>query len=156
MVIKELQEILESQFLLAESILHATRELTVSLVEDNLSKIMRRNEELEDLAEEMQSLEEKRIAGLARAIKSLGLEQEPTLRELAEEVALPDDLRQAASKLRKKFQELQEQNRLNELLLKQSVYYNQKMQMAINQGSNYQPDGKLEQKKGSSLLDRSV
>ncbi len=156
MIVNELQGILKEQLLLAETTLNAIRELSVSLVEDNLSKIMRRNEDLETLAEKMQSLEEKRIPILTEVAKALDLEQELTLKQLASVTSLSEEFRQVAKDLWEKLQEIQEQNKLNEMLLKQSMYYNQKMQIALNQGSNYQPDGKLEHKKGSSLLDRSI
>lgn len=154
--INNLQNILGEQLQLTEKLLMTVKAQTDSLVEDNLSKMMRQNEELEALSDEMQSVEEQRLIATAELAEALELEQGPTLQELAEEPRLPEEFRQIAATLWERLQQLKEQNELNEMLLKQSMLYNQKMQLAFNQKGTYQPDGKLEQRKISSLLDHSI
>lgn len=154
--VSELHEILTEEVQLVKKLLNTAIEQSEALVTDNLSKLMKQNEELEVLAEKLQPLEDKRVIGLLELTKTLELEQEPSLRELALESSLPEEFRQVAKELWELLQKLREQNELNEMLLKQSLHYNQKMQLALNHGGTYQPDGKLEQRKASSLLDHSI
>lgn len=154
----ELNDILSEQLECVTSLLNLAREETAALQENNVHRLSQICERMTEIAGELAALEQKRIEAHDRLASFFDLPQGCTLKQLltalssVEDSDLINNISIKAQNLSIAYGELQEQNHLNKLLLKQSISYVNRLYEALGPDITYSKGCKISRKNNSASL----
>jgi flagellar biosynthesis/type III secretory pathway chaperone len=127
-LLEKLLEVLEQQFVCCTQLLNLSQTESTALKDNDIQGLFAVCKEITVLSQQLAQLEEVRTEVHCQAVCSLGLAEETSLKELlaviiGQDENLADRLEEQAVNLNSTYSALQQQNELNQLLLRQAAAY---------------------------------
>ena len=159
-VLQKISEVLKELLDCCNEMFRLSEEECKVLKTDDMQKLLGINEKMTEYAIRLSQLEQKRAELHSRAVRKLGLPMGCGLREflsgarsmesLDAQADLLNEIEATADSLSKTYKDLRDQNELNQMMVRQSMGYIDKLMEALL------PEYKLTYKKGGEIFQNGI